>query len=259
MKLTSYLLFSIGIMLACQPQKAKDAPSEEEATTEVSFFTSDSILIIGDWYAVDTSATTIILFHQARSNARGEYGTIVPELVEAGYNVLAVDQRSGGQTFGSYNRTVASRPWKNYTYCDAYEDFEAALNFVLNKSNTGKTAVWGSSYSAALVIQLAHKRPEDVDAVLAFSPASGGPMKECSPNDYLATLTTPLLLLRPEKEMEIESVQAQFDLAVENNHHTYIAKDGVHGSSMLVEGRAEGKIEDTWDAVKSFLKELDSK
>jgi pimeloyl-ACP methyl ester carboxylesterase len=40
-----------------------------------------------------------LLFHQGGASARGEYGPIIPRLLSAGYHVLAVDQRSGGDRF----------------------------------------------------------------------------------------------------------------------------------------------------------------
>ena len=65
---------------------------------------------------------------------------------------------------------------------------------------------------------------DDVDGVLAFSPASGGPMKHCKPDEYFETLKVPLLLLRPLQELEIESVKNQFELAQKTNHQVYIEK-----------------------------------
>lgn len=48
----------------------------------------------------------ILLFHQAGSS-KAEYATISPRLVAAGYSALAIDQRSGGELFGS-NETAAA-------------------------------------------------------------------------------------------------------------------------------------------------------
>ena len=244
------------LLYACQP--TGPGQEEEQVATadelpEITFHTSDSIEIFGDLHEHDKSASVVLLFHQAGANARSEYGTIIPRLLEEGYNVLAIDQRSGGQRFGGYNRTVAHIPKNRFEYCDAYPDLEGALDYLSQAGFTGKKIVWGSSYSAALVIQLASKRPTDVAAVLAFSPASGGPMADCNPNPYMETLKIPLLVLRPQREMEVESVIQQFNLAKKHQHQTHIAKTGVHGSSMLVESRTGSFVEDDWNVVLGFL------
>ena len=61
------------------------------------------------------------------------------------------------------------------------------------------------------------------------------------------------MVLRPDKEMEYESVKSQFALAKENQHTTYISENGVHGSSMLVENRTKYDTSKTWKAVHEFL------
>jgi len=233
-------------------EQEKDVVKKNE-TTEISFFTKDSLKIYGDLFEIDKTAPTILLFHQGGANSRGEYHSIIPVLKEEGFNVLAIDQRLGGQRFGNYNRTVAEIPRNTFGYCDAYPDLEAALNFVATNNFSGKKIVWGSSYSATLGIKLANENPDIIDGVLAFSPASGDPMEGCRPEEYIKILKTPLLLLRPAREAEIESVKNQLALAKEYNHETYVAKNGVHGSSMLVEDRVGNSVDENWAVVKTFL------
>ena len=249
MKTFHVFLFAALSLFSCQ--------NDSNTGTEIYFKSSDNVTIYGDLFEVDKSSTSILLFHQGRSNARAEYKTIIPFLLKEGYNILAIDQRKGGQLYGSYNRTVAKLEKNEFTYCDTYKDLEAALDFIKESGFTGKKILWGSSYSASLAIQLAEKNETNVSAVLAFSPSSGGPMKDCKPDEYIKKTTVPILLLRPAKEMEIESVNKQFKLAQDNNHQTFIAKHGVHGSSMLVEERVKMDIKDNWNVVRKFLKAFD--
>ncbi len=242
--------------VSCEAPATETAATEEtEPGNEISFITTDSITIFGDFFPTSKEATTLLLFHQGGSNTRAEYGPIIPRLLDEGFNVLTIDQRRGGQLYGQYNRTVAQFPLNEYGYCDAYPDLEGALTYLEQNGYSGKKILWGSSYSAALAVKLAHEQPEKVAAVLAFSPASGGPMEGCSPNELFEPLEVPLLVLRPGNEAQIESVQLQLALAEEHGHRTYVAEQGVHGSSMLVEGRAEGGTEECWEVVMSFLKE----
>ncbi|MTI41210.1 alpha/beta hydrolase family protein [Fulvivirga lutimaris] len=232
------------------------SPLNEPMAKEISYITTDGIKIYGDLYEVDKKAITILLFHQGGSNARAEYKPIIPKLIGQGYNVLVTDQRSGGQLYGSYNRTVADLGLKRFSYCDAYADIEGALNYILETGFTGKKIIWGSSYSATLVIKLAHEKTKDISGVLAFSPASGEPMEGCRPEEYFPSLKVPLLLLRPSREMEIESVKSQFELAKTYHHQVYEATNGRHGSSMLVDERIGESADATWKVVNAFLKNL---
>jgi len=250
----------IGMLFAlysCQEVQEEDNVKDRQSSKEISFYTSDSIKIFGDLYELDKEKPILLLFHQGGSNARGEYGSIIPRLIEKGFNILAIDQRVGGQIYGNYNRTLANIPsysfGDSYGYCDAYNNLESALDFVIASGFSGKKILWGSSYSAALAIQLAHQNQEKVSGVLAFSPASGQPMQNCQSSIYFETLKTPLLILRPPNEMENENVIAQFELADQYNHQTYAAKYGVHGSSMLVEERVNHKVEENWKIVLAFL------
>ena len=259
------LIILIGTLLIFS-SCTNDSPQEVETSndvsnsTEVSFYTPDSIKIFGDLYESDKEATTILLFHQGGSNARGEYAPIIPKLIEMGYNILAIDQRVGGQYYGSFNRTLANIPTNSfgdgYGYCDAYNNLESALNYIIESGFTGSKILWGSSYSASLAIQLGNNRQKDVDGVLAFSPASGGALKDCLPSPYFETIKLPLILLRPPNEMESENSKTQFAKAAEHNHQTFVPEHGVHGSSMLVEERVGNNVGETWTVVVSFLDEI---
>lgn len=258
--LLTALIVLLLIFCGCKEETKKTISNEISDVQEISFYTPDSIKIIGDLFEQNKKENTILLFHQGGSNARGEYSSIIPELIELGFNVFAIDQRVGGQYYGSYNRTLANIHTNSfgdgYGYCDAYNNLESALDYIINAGFTGHKILWGSSYSASLAIQLANNRQNDVDGVLAFSPASGGSMKDCLPDEYFETLKLPLIILRPPNEMESEKSKLQFELAEKNNHQTYAAKNGVHGSSMLVKERVGTDVKETWNVVYSFLEKI---
>jgi len=273
------LVLGLGLApLACRPtavpvEPAPDAapsgeagePREAEATgagedddagagAEVRFAAGDGVEVFGDLHRAeaDLDAPLVILFHQAGGSARGEYGPITPRLLEAGYHVLAIDQRSGGDRFELPNRTAAGIDGE-VGYCDAYPDLEAALVFAATTDLTGPRVIWGSSYSAGLVFKLAAEHAEEVAAVLGFSPASGEPMEGCNPGDSLPRLKAPTLALRPIQETEHEAVQAQIEAFKGAGVEVYISDPGSHGSSMLVPSRAGGDTEATWKVVLEFL------
>ncbi len=176
-------------LLSCQNEIKEENIGNNNNSKEISFYTPDSIKIFGDLYQLNKQEAIILLFHQGGSNARGEYISIIPRLLEKGFNVLAIDQRKGGQIYGNYNRTIANIPTISlddaYTYCDAYNNRESTLEFAKAAGFSGKTILWGSSYSASLAIKLANERQTDIQGVLAFSPASGNPMLDCKPGNIL--------------------------------------------------------------------------
>ena len=130
-KLLLLFVSLLFIMSSCKHNtKEENTLFDKTTTKEISFLTNDSIKIFGDLYEINKTASSILLFHQGGSNARAEYKSIIPILEKEGFNILAIDQRQGGQVYGSYNRTVANIPNNEFGYCDAYSDLEAALNFI---------------------------------------------------------------------------------------------------------------------------------
>lgn len=168
MRNVSYGLVVVAVLLACWP-----ASAAEPVPTEVDFPTAGGIQAHADLYTPKAETSTlIILFHQA-GWSRGEYREIAPKLVEQGYRVLAVDQRSGNAVNGVPNETHrrAAKKKAGTNYLDAYADLQAALKHATQRLKARRIIVWGSSYSASLVFRLAAEHPDEVSALLGFSPA----------------------------------------------------------------------------------------
>ena len=238
---------------AAASAQAAGAPVAEE----VRFEAADGTTIYADLHRARTgpAGPVVVLFHQAGSNARGEYQDIIPRLLENGYSILAVDLRLGGSRYGSENRTVtAGRLPDSRAYCSAYPDLTAAWDYVAERGFTGPRFAWGSSYSAALVIRLAAERASGMAGVLAFSPASGEPMAGCRPEQHIDDLAVPALILRPQAEADMASVTTQLERFRAAGKQVHVARPGAHGSSMLVAARVDGATEDTWNVVLEFLR-----
>ena len=254
------LLFALIItsLMACSRNTPKNVDYGQEH--QIHFYGPDSLKIYGDLYKTNKDANTIVLFHQGGSNARAEYRTIIPELTAMGYNILAVDLFLGGQRYGSFNRTISGVALDNFknpsSYCDDYDNMVATLQYVKQQGFTGKTIIWGSSYSATLAIKLGSEYTNDVAGVLSFSPAAGPPMQDCQPNAYIEAISVPLIILKPPNEMGSENAKTQFELAAKHGHQAYAAEAGVHGSSMLVPERVNGDVAPNWAVVKAFLETL---
>jgi alpha-beta hydrolase superfamily lysophospholipase len=135
----------------------------------VTLTTADGVKVFGEfWPAASANAPLILAFHQAGSS-HAEYTPLAPRLNQAGFSVLAIDQRSGNGEFGGMNQTVAALG-RSTTYDAVLPDLEAALVWGREHAQGAPLLVWGSSYSAALVFVLAAKHPTDIQGLLAFSP-----------------------------------------------------------------------------------------
>lgn len=251
----------LGGAIAAPVAQAEAGPALPQGR-QVKFETPDAVTLYADlyWQKEDHSGPMILLFHQAGASARGEYGSILPRLLDHGFSVLALDQRSGDGRFSGENRTVQGLPKDaDYGYCDAYPDLEAALEYAKSVHSKGSLFAWGSSYSAGLVIRLAAEHPEGLAGILAFSPAAGGAMGKCSPEHFQKRVKVPVLALRPASEMKHEGTRKQFEAFRKLGFETHISPHGVHGSSMLVEERTGASTESTWKTVFAFLDKLSAR
>lgn len=206
-----------------------------------------------DRYDGSEDGPVVALFHQGGGSARGEYGFLVPRLLDLGFSVVAADLHGGGDRFAFPNRTLARHPEAaGFTYCDALPQLQAVVDRIQSWYPDRPLVLWGSSYSGALVLHAAAAR-NDVDRVLAFSPASGEPMAGCSANDVVNRVEVPLLVVRPEEEAAIPSVADQLALFDAAGHAVFVASPGAHGSSTLNPHRVAGPTERTWQRVREFL------
>ena len=201
---------------------------------------ADGVTVYGEAYfgELGSTAPLVLLFHQAGSNGRGEYGDLAGWLNAAGYRAIAWDLRSGGGLYGRSNRTAAAAgPAADVGYCDVVPDLQAALDYVVSEALAETVVLWGSSYSGSLVFALAARNPEHVAGVIAFSPAPGGPMVDCRARQWADSVRAPIAVFRPASEMEVASVVEQRDILARAGADVHVVDNGVHGSSMLVDDR----------------------
>lgn len=220
----------------------------------VDFPTSNGIEARADLYGdASSGAPLIVLFHQA-GWSRGEYREIAPKLVEKGYRVMAVDQRSGRGVNGVPNVTSKRAAKKKLPsgYLDAYPDLVAALDYAKTTLNAAQVIVWGSSYSASLAIRLAAEHPERVRALLSFSP--GEYFKREEGRSYIEThakfVKQPMFVTSAKKERDL--VKPIFDAAPAEKKILFTpASAGQHGSRALWSKWSDSDV--YWTAVNGFL------
>jgi dienelactone hydrolase len=224
----------------------------------ISFSSKDGLQVTADLYlAHPTEAPLIVLFHQARAS-RGEYRMIAPELNAFGFNAIAVDQRIGG-SFNAITNETAKRlgaEGMSEAYLDALPDMEAAINYARKNYAKGKLIIWGSSYSASLVLKIAGDNPSLSDGVLAFSPGEyfgnlgKGPKYVC---ESARKIRVPVFIASSHDEKN-EWLSIYDSIPGDRKTYFLPPSDGAHGSSALFEYYDASK--DYWKAVKDFLKQF---
>jgi dienelactone hydrolase len=219
------------------------------STHTIQFPAADGLSVSADLYGGTTKdRPVIVLCHQARSS-RGEYKSIAPRLLKAGFTCLALDQRSGEIMNKVTNLTAvrAKEQKKKKAYGDARQDIEAAVKWLRAEGYTGKLTLWGSSYSASLVMMIAAENT-DVGAVIAFSP--GDYLKpDGTVAKHSAKLATPLLVVAPEKERSQATALANGTAS--KHKQLAIDKTLMHGSRTLFHKEANTEL--AWTTVMEFL------
>jgi alpha/beta superfamily hydrolase len=214
----------------------------------VNFFAPDSLMIIADVYTTNREKPFILLCHQA-GYSRGEYTNTVKELMQMGFNCVALDQRSGEEVNGVVNQTAKLAKEKGLptTYLDAKTDIQTAIDFTYELNDKKPIIIVGSSYSATLVMLLAKNNPK-IKKVAAFSP--GEYFKGISIMENLAGFDKPVYVTAAKNE--ISKVKEMTKLIVPSYLTIYEPKEkGIHGSRALWFS-TPGYV-GYWKSFKAFL------
>ena len=218
------------------------------AQTAITFTAADGVVVHADRYGAGSPRGIVLAFHKAGSN-RGEYDIIAPRLVRDGFEVIAVDQRSGGTLYGRRNET-ARLSHGSGGYMAALPDMEAALRFATENAAGRPIVVIGSSYSASLALILASRHPE-IAAVALFSP--GEYLGSVSVRAAAAQVTVPLFVTSAPDPDEIAAARSFVQASPARIKEQFVPTEGVHGASILRTDEDPRGAEAAWGALESFL------
>jgi len=166
-----WLCLLLAIPLAAGAEKAR-----RPLSLPVSFETSDGFVLEGDLTSsADTSAPIAILLHMYRSD-RGAWAPLVPELVEAGFTVLAIDQRAHGESKQQRGRRVdvATIPQTRFGKLvrNGVRDVDAAVRYLARQGmDTDRIVLIGASYGCSVSL-LSAEHLEGVRALVLLSPGA---------------------------------------------------------------------------------------
>ncbi|MDF1516892.1 MAG: dienelactone hydrolase family protein [Lutibacter sp.] len=227
--------------------------AQEITPEKISFPSPDGLTVTANLYHNADELPVIILCHQARYN-KAEYYEIAVNLQKMGFNLMAIDQRSGGTLFDKENETFAeaTKLGKPTTYLDAAQDIEAAINFAYAKYNK-KIILWGSSYSSTLALYFASSN-DKIKAVIAFSPGDYFAEQKGSLKNKLTGFGKPLFATSSREEAA-ELTDLLSGIQKNENQTQFIpAKKGKHGSKALWKDNED--FEEYWEALNLFLEKL---
>lgn len=110
--------------------------------------------------------------------------------------------------------TSAIKLDKPTDYLDALQDMESAVKYVKSQYESSKIILWGSSYSASLVIKLAGDNPTLINGVLAFSPGEYFDRSKTYIKDSAKNVKCPVFItsaLKEEKAWEKMFMQSHLN------------------------------------------------
>lgn len=235
-----FILFCITMTLLAKTYKSIEYLSLDGLTISAHLYTDNN-----------KSKPFILLFHQA-SYSKGEYLEIAPKLTSLGFNVMAVDLRSGDMINFIKNETSDRALDKNLDtgYLSTLPDIEASILYTQKYLSKNKLILWGSSYSSSLVLYIANKT-KNISAVLSFSP--GEYYKKQGKHfiqQHVNHLTMPIFITSAKKEKEKWWTIYQ---AIPSKEKTYFLpqKEGIHGAKALWKNNPSHQV--YWNAVIQFL------
>jgi len=242
--------FALTALLAVGCSNPEPKAAKPDGFKEIQFDSTDHRKVYADFFpsSVLNSEKVILMFHMAGSNA-GEYETIEPVMAALGYNCIAVDQRSGGDMWDRSNRTASKTGAGDYMA--AYNDLDGALEYAHTKNYT-TIILWGSSYSASLVLKLASENPS-VKAVLTFSPGEYMDDKSVV-KGWASKVTVPVFFACTPDELS-DGRQALYDAIPSDTKVLASFAGGAHGTSTLIADKSKAATL-YMDKLKDFLGRL---
>lgn len=220
----------------------------------VTFKANDGLMVTGNLYHIGSEKPVILLCHQAGYN-KFEYADIAPRLNKMGYNAMALDQRSGGSFAGKMNETHELAKNENKTkvgFTDALQDIEAAIDY-LSKKYGQKIILWGSSYSAGLVLHIASHNNK-VKGVIAFSPGDYFGDKLPSLRTVFPKIKQPFLVTSSKEESTDLKELLEKSQTNDDQMQFIPESEGFHGSRAVWIGQKGA--DEYWNALSNFLGKL---
>lgn len=221
------ITLAFTLLGAASMTSAQTPVPSDSAQLPVTIPAHDGLTLSGQYSATTTEspeegAPTILLLHMLRSNLSA-WDPLVPSLLEAGFNVLAVDLRGHGNTGGMQNWSAALM------------DVQTWLDWLRQQPGVRPDAIsiMGASIGANLALMGCANDP-DCLTVVALSPGEnyGGLEPEAS----LASLEErPILLVSSRGDRESLPAVTQFAASAPGHVGLTLYPGNAHGTNFFTE------------------------
>ncbi|HET7713341.1 MAG TPA: alpha/beta fold hydrolase [Patescibacteria group bacterium] len=161
-----FIAITIGLYM-----KGMSEPAVNPVSEEVSYFTSDGVVIVADWYKrTEDKPPVAILLHMLGSD-RSSWYPLALKLNQSGYAVLAPDWRGHGRSTKKGTEVIDYRLFEREDFLAMDLDVHAAFSF-LDKQNINRDEIHviGASIGANAALIIGAEIPI-VRSVVMLSPA----------------------------------------------------------------------------------------
>lgn len=201
---------------------------------KVSFFTSDGIKIVGDFYS--PSKRAVLLLHMMPAT-KESWNKFSKSLNTIDFSTLAIDLRGHGESISRDGKKISFRNFMDLEHQESIRDLEAAGKFLTARGKE-LVAIVGASIGANLALWYQSEHPEIKKTVL-LSPGF----------DYKGIKTEPLVKrLVPEQSLyaiggsrDVRSAgedcgtiaKKLIDLAPSTNKEVEVLETDAHGTDLF--------------------------
>lgn len=243
-RMVSFMMFAVALVLL--------TASISQMREEVTFFSSDSLLVTADDYFLADTLPYLILVHE-QGSSRGEFYYIADRFMKMDLNCLAVDVRNGGDSRYFSNETVKRMRQGNFGsgHADVENDIMAAIRFA-GERTTGGIVLLGAGANGSLCLKIAREKPE-VRAVIAMSPGEFF-RPALNIQDTISGLEKPILVTATSMEYPyIDQMVSGIDEEYKTVFKPETAEGNRGSGALLPENSSSGEY---WLALLLFFKEL---
>jgi dienelactone hydrolase len=222
-------------LLLALPLAASAEETRHQLSLPVSFETSDGFTLKGDLTsAADTRAPIAILLHMYRSDRRS-WAPLVPELVAAGFTVLAIDQRAHGESRQRGGETVNVETIPRAAFAqmvrDGVHDVEAAVGFLGRQGlATDRIVLIGASYGCSVSL-LSVTAVKGVRALVLLSPGTN--YFGVSVLEAASSFPGPVLIVAAEDDREAAQSARVIAARHKGPDDLEIYRSGGHGTRLF--------------------------
>ncbi|MFC1752765.1 alpha/beta hydrolase [Thermoproteota archaeon] len=203
---------------------------------EFSAQTEDYKDIAGTLYDVGAERNAILLHMMGKD--RTTWDNFVPVLINAGYNVVAIDLRGHGESSGDWHDFVKQE------FSDTYLDVKSAKEHLDEQGMTGDVVIIGASIGANAALKYAVE-DTDVKQIVMLSP--GLDYRGMTTKDVISSYTGSMMLVVSENDIYARQSGTELFASArmpeeKKNYVQYTGK--AHGTDMFAENPLADDIVD---------------